>query len=170
MATPSIGPPPAAPPGAMAAAGGGRGNPHQNRALHVTGIRYFSWALKRFPYARGRLRRRNGVGVSMLTHGTRIMCFFSPMVDEALLGEIFGAFGQLVTCKIVRDANGVHGYCDFADYTSARYLTHPCSGASFICGFPSCHARRTLPGLLAACICGRNTPSHGLSLELLLQV
>ena len=88
MATPSIGPPPAAPPGAMAAAGGGRGNPHQNRALHVTGIRYFSWALKRFPCARGRLRRRNGVGVSMLTHGTRIMCLFSPMVDEALLGEI----------------------------------------------------------------------------------
>jgi hypothetical protein len=42
------------------------------------------------------------------------------MVDETLLAEIFGAFGQLVTCKIVRDSAGVHGYCDFADYTSAR--------------------------------------------------
>lgn len=45
------------------------------------------------------------------------------MVDETLLGEIFGAFGQLQTCKIVRDSAGVHGYCDFADYTSARYLS-----------------------------------------------
>jgi hypothetical protein len=42
------------------------------------------------------------------------------MVDETLLGEIFGAFGQLMSCKIVRDSAGVHGICDFADYTSAR--------------------------------------------------
>ena len=44
----------------------------------------------------------------------------SPMVDEALLGEIFGAFGELTTCKIVRDSAGVKGFCEFADYTSAR--------------------------------------------------
>ena len=43
----------------------------------------------------------------------------SPMVDEALLAEIFGAFGQLLTCKIVRDSAGVHGFCDYADYNSA---------------------------------------------------
>lgn len=51
--------------------------------------------------------------------------FCSPMVDEALLAEIFGAFGQLLTCKIVRDSAGVHGYCDYADYNSARYTHDP---------------------------------------------
>lgn len=44
----------------------------------------------------------------------------SPMVDEMLLGEIFGAFGQLTSCRIVRDPTGVVGYCDFVDYASAR--------------------------------------------------
>ncbi len=42
------------------------------------------------------------------------------MVDETLLGEIFGAFGELISCRITQDAAGVHGYCDFADYQSAR--------------------------------------------------
>jgi hypothetical protein len=44
----------------------------------------------------------------------------SPVVDELLLAEIFGAFGVVSSCRIVRDAAGVHGYCDFADYHSAR--------------------------------------------------
>eukprot|EP00961_Rhodomonas_salina_P161545 2175331-Rhodomonas_salina.1 len=43
----------------------------------------------------------------------------SPQVDETLLGEIFGAFGQLMYCRITQDAAGIHGYCDFADYQSA---------------------------------------------------
>ena len=44
----------------------------------------------------------------------------SPVVDEPLLAEIFGAFGAITSCRIIRDAAGVHGYCDFADYNSAR--------------------------------------------------
>ena len=45
------------------------------------------------------------------------------MVDETLLAEIFGAFGQLQSCKIVRDSAGVGGFCDYADYNSARCLS-----------------------------------------------
>ena len=49
------------------------------------------------------------------------------MVDEMLLGEIFGAFGVLTSCRIVRDpVNGNVGYCDFADYQSARYVMARC--------------------------------------------
>ncbi|EKX41468.1 hypothetical protein GUITHDRAFT_141953 [Guillardia theta CCMP2712] len=43
----------------------------------------------------------------------------SPLVDETLLSSIFGAFGQLTSCRIIPDANGIHGYCDFADFSSA---------------------------------------------------
>ena len=44
----------------------------------------------------------------------------SPLVDETLLAEIFGAFGAIASCRIIRDASGVHGLCDFVDYHSAR--------------------------------------------------
>ena len=51
----------------------------------------------------------------------------SPMVDEGLLTEIFGAFGAIVSCKIVHETTGVVGYADFSDYASARLPPPPLS-------------------------------------------
>ena len=133
---------PAMPPGSAgsAQAGGAARNPHQNRAVSVTGIRC---AAPRPPPPRAppallagaRARRRQsaprllGLVARQDEKGpeahVRHSQWFawpprSPMVDEALLGEIFGAFGELTTCKIVRDSAGVKGFCEFVDYTSAR--------------------------------------------------
>jgi len=136
---------PAPPPGAAPAPdapGAGPKNPHQNRALHVTGIRCVAPArcprrrmllllllllARRLRAGRARGRARAGAAHRGPQAARRwrsrrcVRLLRSPMVDEALLAEIFGAFGQLTTCKIVRDSAGVHGFCDFVDYTSARW-------------------------------------------------
>ena len=69
------------------------------------------------PTEPGARRPRRHCSSLFLTQDSIVSC--SPMVDEQLLGEIFGAFGELITCKIVHDSAGVHGHCDYADFTSA---------------------------------------------------